>query len=458
MYTVTSKWSFFYHFMTMWGKTSVSNFYNNIEIKGIENIPKDKPIIFIANHQCTFMDAVALNVLSPFRYQPAFLTRSDVFTPKIVYFVLNKMKLMPIYRRHDGPDFIEKNERIFNNCKQLLADKKSFIIFVEGSHSDKRRLRILKKGFARMGFDAAKDNNYSLDIEIIPVGLNYTHFTKFKSDFLLNFGKPIKLADYYKRYQENPKKTLNVLKNDAHAKLKQQMIHIPNLERYDLMEDLRTICNPQVVKSMNLKLEKLSHQLEADQNMIERLTALDKTQQEPLDNLIPKVETYTNSLEKLDFRPYLFEEDYATTKGGLFAQIIGLLLLLPFHIYGVLFNYLPYKFIDQIVLKVFKDKMFHSSVKMAFGMFLFPLYYLILCLIFFLIFKNIWWTLLFLASIIICGKLATQYWIRYRKIKANWRFLSFKKTNTQQYENLKKQHKDITTTVLSLMKKKTNTT
>lgn len=458
MYTVTSKWSLFYHFMTSWGRIAVSNFYNNIEIKGLENIPKDKPIIFIANHQCTFMDAVTLNVLSPFRYQPAFLTRSDVFTPKIVYYFLNKMKLMPIYRRHDGADFIEKNERIFNNCKQLLVDNKSFIIFVEGSHSDKRRLRILKKGFARMGFDAAEDNNYSLDTQIIPVGVNYFHFTKFKSDFLLNFGKPIKLSDYYKRYQENANKTLNVLKNDAHDKLKQQMIHIPNLERYDLMEDLRTICNPQVVQSMNLNQEKLSHQLEADQNMIEQLTEIDKTQQAHLDNLIPKVETYTNSLAELDFRPHLFEEDYSTTKGSLFAQIIGLICLLPFHLYGVLFNYLPYTGIDRFVSKKFKDKMFHSSVKMAFGMFLFPPYYFILCLIFFLIFKNIWWTLLFLVSIIICGKLAAQYWIRYRKIKANWRFLNFKKDNTQQYENLKSQHKDITTTVLSLMKKQAKTT
>jgi len=85
-------------------------------------------------------------------------------------------------------------------------------------------------------------------------------------------------------------------------------------------------------------------------------------------------------------------------------------------------------------------------------MFLFPLYYLILCLIFFLIFKNIWWTLLFLVSIIVGGKLAAQYWIRYRKIKANWRFLNFKGNKTQQYQNLKNQHKDIVSTVLNLMK------
>jgi len=438
--------------MTTWGKISVSNFFNNIEIKGIENLPKDKPIIFIANHQCTFMDAVTMNTLSPSAFQPAFLTRSDVFTKKIVYFVLNKMKLMPIYRRQDGPDFVERNERIFNNCKELLANNRSFIIFVEGSHSDKRRLRILKKGFARMGFDAAADHDYSLDINIIPVGVNYAHFTKFKSDFLIQFGKPIKLADYYERYQENAQKTLNIIKNDAHDKLKEQMIHIPDLERYDLMEHLRTICNPQVVQSMNLDYKILSHQLEADQNMIEQLTEIDKTQKEPLDNLIPKVEIYTNTLKDLDFRPYLFEEDYSTTKGGLFAQIIGLVLLLPFHLYGVIFNYLPYKFLDIFTLKYFKDKMFHSSIKMSFSMFLFPLYYLILCLIFFLIFKNIWWTLLFLVSIIVGGKLAAQYWIRYRKIKANWRFLNFKGNKTQQYQNLKNQHKDIVSTVLNLMK------
>jgi len=439
---VSTKWTLFYSFLCRWGKIAVSNFYDEIEIVGLENLPDDKPIIFIANHQCTFMDPVAIAVLTPNRFQPAFLTRADVFKNPIVHFLLNKMKMMPIYRQRDGADFIQKNEEIFQNCKDLLANQQSFIIFVEGSHSDKRKLRHVKKGFARMGFDAEQDNDFSLDVHVVPIGLNYSHFEKFKSDYFINIGKPIKLSPYYDLYKEHKNKALNKIKNDAFKELEQYILHIPNLERYDAFENIRTIASPSIATALSLNPQKLSDKFKAEKYLLKALNEIDSNTPDDLNGLESRVLAYMQDLEKLDFRPLLFDKE-PKSSSTLILQFIGMFLLIPFHLYGVLFNYAMYKFIEVLANKFFADRMYRSSVKMAMGMFLFPPYYLILSLIFWLVFRNFWWTLLFLGSIILAGKFSAWYWRKYKKLKAQWRYQGFVKKEPTQWEKLNQQHQRI---------------
>lgn len=447
---VSTKWSLYYHFLSKWAKTAVCNYYDDIEIKGLENLPTDKPVIFIANHQCTFMDPISIAVMTPNRFQPAFLTRADVFNNPIIHFLLNKMKMMPIYRQRDGADFIQKNEAIFQNCKDLLAAQKYFIIFVEGSHSDKRKLRPVKKGFARMGFDAEQDYDFSLDAQVVPVGLNYSHFEKFKSDFFINIGKPMQMADYYDLYKEHKNKALNKIKNDAFKELEQYILHIPNLERYDTFENIRHITSPHIAHALNLNPQTLSDKFKADKHLLNELNAIDAHDPTALDELENKVQDFSQDLEKLDFRPNLFEQE-AKSSTSLIIQFIGLFLLLPLHLYGVLFNYIGYKIPEILANKMFGDYMYRSSVKMAIGMFFFPPYYLILCGIFYLIFRNIWWTLLFLVSIILAGKFAAWYWRKYRKLKAHWRYQNFVQKESQQWKKLKEQYQEIVDKVKELV-------
>ena len=65
---------------------------------------------------------------------------------------------MPVYRIQDGVDSLKNNETIFQQCVRILSSKNTLILLPEGNHSGYWRLRPLKKGLARIAFQAQKEN------------------------------------------------------------------------------------------------------------------------------------------------------------------------------------------------------------------------------------------------------------------------------------------------------------
>src|SRR3972149_7412901 len=135
-----------YYLVFLWLKI----YYKRIVVRGLENIPKNVPVIFAPNHQNALMDAFA--VLLPLNSKPVFLARADVFAGKMVTKFLKFAKIMPIYRIRDGIDTLQKNEEIFNQAIKVLENKNKLVILPEGNHSGFRRLRALKKGISRIAF------------------------------------------------------------------------------------------------------------------------------------------------------------------------------------------------------------------------------------------------------------------------------------------------------------------
>jgi len=57
-------------------------FYRKVYVNGLENIPKNVPLVLTANHQNALMDALAIGYAAD--HQPVFLVRSDVYSNPIV--------------------------------------------------------------------------------------------------------------------------------------------------------------------------------------------------------------------------------------------------------------------------------------------------------------------------------------------------------------------------------------
>ncbi|MDZ7613592.1 MAG: hypothetical protein U5K51_07775 [Flavobacteriaceae bacterium] len=79
---------------------------------------------------------------------------------------------------------------------EQLNKKLALLIFAEGSHSLQRKVRPLSKGFTRVVFGAL-EKNPELEIDIIPVGINYTEPTRFGSSVAIFYGKPINANTYW---------------------------------------------------------------------------------------------------------------------------------------------------------------------------------------------------------------------------------------------------------------------
>lgn len=211
-------------------------FYSKIEIVGKENIPTiDAPIIFAPNHQNALTDAIILGVYSPLPIYS--LTRSDVFIKPLMS-VFKSLKMMPIYRIRDGYGKLTKNDAIFETCKNLLVDKKAILIFPEGNHSLDYFLRPLTKGICRIALNsqvAVKD-----EVKIIPVGLNFFDHLNSGSKLIVKFGKPINVKNYIPQFNQNNNQGYIALKKDISTGMKDTLIIPEKKENYNFAKTIFT--------------------------------------------------------------------------------------------------------------------------------------------------------------------------------------------------------------------------
>ena len=215
-----------YKIVKFYVKTGLFLFYKNIIISGEENIPKNTPILFVANHQNAMMDP--LLVATSTHKVMYFLARASAFKSKIAAKLLNAIYAIAIYRVRDKVDSKKLNEAVFKQCLDLFNQEQNILIFPEGSHSTKRQIRSLRAGFTRMTIDYLT-NNPKKNLIIIPVGLNFTNTQNYAESVHIKYGKPI----FSRQFNDNNQnKTKGNLINEVKKQLKKITIHIDD-ENYE---------------------------------------------------------------------------------------------------------------------------------------------------------------------------------------------------------------------------------
>ena len=195
---------------------------------GKENIPLDKPVLFLPNHQSALMEVLLLAV--DCNRKPWFLTRSDVFKKPTLKKFFNYLQMIPIYRIRDGREALKKNDAVFAQCADLFAKNEAILMFPEANHNIKRRVRPLSKGFTRILFGTL-DRYPELDIQLVPVGLNYKDSTAFPDSIAINFGKPIAVKALY--IKEDMHAATNIVRDAVTDRLKKLTTHIDDEVNYE---------------------------------------------------------------------------------------------------------------------------------------------------------------------------------------------------------------------------------
>ncbi|TFH37332.1 MAG: hypothetical protein E4G95_04900, partial [Bacteroidia bacterium] len=241
--------------------------YRRVIVLGKENIRKENHNIFAPNHQNALMDALALTSTVP--GQPIFLARSDIFRKKTMAKLLYYFKMLPVFRMRDGFESLRQNDDIFVKTIDVILSSNGLVILPEGNHAGYRRLRQLKKGICRIAFQTEEAQDFKLGLKIVPVGLDFTHYWKFRQILTISYGEPIGFEELYDTYRENPQIALNKLRNKISDGIKKVIVHIESEEDYEALDELREIVNgkfsrdtksPKVFRDKQLieKLEKSS--------------------------------------------------------------------------------------------------------------------------------------------------------------------------------------------------------
>lgn len=361
-----------YDFIRPPATIGLSIYYRKIYFTGTKNIPKDKPIIIAANHPTAFLDSCLMACFQ--ERELHFLARGDFFINKVASAVLSSLNIIPIFRLKDGGyQNIKQNYTTFARCFEKLHDNKAIMILAEGGTKHEKRLRPLKKGTARIAFGALEAYP-DLDLQIVPVSLNYTYAERYRSEVMIKCGEPIAVQDYVATYQENPNRGNKKILLELQKRLSENIISIEKEEDEWLAEQLFQLVRNQQKDSFFPLISKSTLPLEKEKTIADQLNEANEATKFELKN---KIENYLEAIKKQDVTDFgLLHNKASLLKTSLFL-ILG---CIPFLI-GYIANYPPLRLSKWIGDKFSPHITFYSSITACSGMILWLLYYFILLII-----------------------------------------------------------------------------
>ena len=150
----------------------ILNTFAEFHIEGVNNIPINGPLIFVANHQA-YVDPSLISVISPRKVN--FVAKSEVFKFLPLALLLKSYGAHPIKRNRLDLNFFRWAIKILNNGEALC-------LFPEGTRSN----GILKKGLPGIVHLAVRSG-----VNIIPIGIEGTNKNQGISGVLFPRGKII---------------------------------------------------------------------------------------------------------------------------------------------------------------------------------------------------------------------------------------------------------------------------
>lgn len=211
--------------------------YRRFEVHGQKNLPQDGALIYGINHSNTLMDALV--VLATSHHKKVFMARGDIFAnPKVADF-LKFARILPLFRIRNGVAAVRSNTGSIEQAVDVVHDKVGLYLFPEGRHRTKHSLLQLSKGIFHIALDSNREFGKEYPIYIVPVGIEYGDYFRYRSTCMVNFGEAINVTDFINNStEENEAVLMNRLREMLGERISKLITYIPDDEDYEAIWEI----------------------------------------------------------------------------------------------------------------------------------------------------------------------------------------------------------------------------
>ncbi len=352
-------------------RRGVEFYFLDLQVEGEAHLTSEGPLLLASNHPNSVLDAMVLG--SQVRRPIGFLARSGLFRG-VMGRLMKAAGAIPIFRRQDGPPTKPGgNDDAFRAAFDVLTDGGVIGIFPEGQNAPERHVRDIKTGVARIALGAEAANGWSLDVKVIPIGLNYEERDQFLARVLIRFGPPIRAVDYRERFEADPRAAARTMTDDLQHAMRAQAIHVHREEHTVLLHaidalvgdqlqaelvgsiDLRTLDEKflQRVSGRGTERGDLEGRRQVRQWIADAIDHYERTKPEELARLTRNLERYEAHLRQLRLR-HGFEESAARKVSARWEAAKATtyaIALAPIALWGLFHNFVPYRLTRRFALR-----------------------------------------------------------------------------------------------------------
>jgi hypothetical protein len=275
-------------------------------------------------------------------------------------------------RQRDGLRNVLKNYETQEIIVDTLKNKVRFCMFPEGRHRPAHSLQTLGKGTFRAALAANAEFGDQMPVYIVPAGIEYGDYFRYRSTSLVTFGKPINVTETVKELNlDNEAQVMDHLRKELSARMSELITYLPYDENYDAKWALTK------VRALDFK-GGLYEKMLNNRAIVADINAACEADPEKMADVLAKASAFEKARRKKGVSIYSFrKKNLALSVAGKgLAAILGLPYLLFSGIVA-----LPMWGIAEFLRKTIRDKAFRNTaifgVKLA-GNIIFGLTYLIL--------------------------------------------------------------------------------
>ena len=197
------------------------------------------PLVVAANHPNALLDPLMVFLSAGRLVQP--LAKAPLFSHPVIGVALRALGGLPVFRRQDDPDLMDRNDRTFEAAIAALAGGGAIQIFPEGQSHSGSELAPLKTGAARIALQAEAAHGWRLGVKIVPVGLTYARKTFFRGDALALVGEANVAGDLRSAYERDPAEAVRDLTAHIEGGLRAVTVNLPTPEERRLVDTAERI-------------------------------------------------------------------------------------------------------------------------------------------------------------------------------------------------------------------------
>lgn len=390
-------------------RTSTWVYYSKKTVLGQPHHRSQDPCILISNHPGTVLDP--LNVAVEAKDEVHFLANASLFNNPVLGWLLRKFYCIPVQRPQDVGGKPVNNAENFRQAVRFLSGKGCLYIAPEGSSYVERRLRKLKTGTARIAFATEAANDWQLGLIILPVGLNYTDPTKFRSRCTAFFGEPIRVADFREQYKADAVNAVQRLTDAMTVGLSSLILDCDDHDQDQLLYRLDAMLRNEEPLATEAKLRR-------SQRVLERLKRWKSEDVAGYSVFSALVFDYFERIKLLKINDLHVKKPKKPA-----SPLFYLTLSFPLFALGYAIHFLPCFTIKKLAESIKAELAWMPTFKYGFGLLLYPLFigletWLVGKLAVSLGLEE-WYKWIFLLAVVPLG-LVTERWLRNWKLWQRW--------------------------------------
>jgi 1-acyl-sn-glycerol-3-phosphate acyltransferase len=350
-------------------------FFKAVDVRHPERVPREQPVLLCINHPNNFIDSLVVG--AAVRRKVHYLATAALFRNPLVARFLLAAGAIPVYRKQDDPDKMDKNTDTFAACAAAFERGALVAIYPEGTTHAEARVQRIKTGAARLAL--AWEAAHPRTLTMLPVGLTFEARRAFRARVLVSFGTPLPLHAYADAYREDPVKAVDALTRHLQESMEAEVVNVERIDDARLLQAIeplyRDVLARDVMEARGVGPREVDP-VRLSRSIVEAIGWFKARQPERVESIWLRIRAYRALLAQYHLR----DETVRAQLERLPARqrlvyswdaIVGL----PFFVYGTLVNLLPYLLPRWLAQRLARKETDYATVRLLASVVAFPVFY-----------------------------------------------------------------------------------